>query len=506
MSSSNAPSGLSQEDLLIFDDLLSRPSNAPSRSGSAAQHTVPGADWFSILSNGNSGSSTAQSPLNRTDTYGFGILPNLISSPPATTARSNNYDIPRNLFTVASPEPIQTTQLSASVTPATNSEILDDDDFGEFTGTEPDIAMKLVEETPAEPRQPVSISPVPILSQHVVNTSVTSKPPSRLSNSTTSAIVSSSVSSRQLARSPPERGIPVRSPPRGSSPQHRQQISPRAAGYGGVYAPPLRFGQHLTQGPNGVTHLSPSIFDGQPSNGGQPNQQRRHIPPTSHSHPPQLSPQKLPTQKLSPQKPSPQKPTTTIAKDLLDTSDDVKPWQDVEGTQHQATRPPPTTAILPKPEFLLSLFESNLFPLPLPLFHELAPLPFPLKRRVLSHPKTKKFFASLLSGAQVAVRICAGRKRRGGRFEADREAREIARLWKVLRERIAGVGMRDLPYIDASFVFREYTGDKSDLCLVCGVARHENVRGCTESLWDHENGGHMACIKWWAHEKALLDS
>ncbi|KAK9387693.1 hypothetical protein V1515DRAFT_615257 [Lipomyces mesembrius] len=443
MSSSNAHTGLSQEDLLIFDDLLSRPSNAPSRSGRAAQHTAPGADWFSILANGNSLSSTAQSPLNRTGINGFGISPNPISSSTATTARSSNYDIPRNLFTVASPEPIQPTQLSASVTPATNSEILDDDDFGEFTGTEPDTAMKLVEETPAEPRQPVSISPVPVLSQHVVNTSVASKPPSRLSNSTSSGILPSGFSSRQPARSRRERGVPVLSQPRGSPPQHRQQaISPRAAGYGGVYAPPLRFGQHLTQGPNGVAHLSPSIFDGQPSIGGQPHQQRRHIPPTSNSHPPQ-------------------KPFTTIAEDLLDTSDDFEPWQDVEDTQHQATRPPPpTTAVSPKPEFLLSLFESNLFPLPLPLFHELAPLPFPLKRRVLSHPKTKKFFASLLSGAQVAVRICAGRKRRGGRFEADREA----------------------------------------------LAKHENVRGCTESLWDHENGGHMACIKWWAHEKALLDS
>ncbi|KAK9318169.1 hypothetical protein V1522DRAFT_397376 [Lipomyces starkeyi] len=490
MSSSNAPTGLSQEDLLIFDDLLSRPSNAPSRSGHAAQH---GADWFSILANGNSLSSTTQSSVNRTDTNGFGISPNPISSPPATAARSSNYDIPRNLFTVASPEPIQPTQLSTSVTAATNSEILDDDDFGEFTGTEPDTAMKLVEETPAEPRQPVSISPVPVLSQYVVNRSIPSKPPSRLSNSTTSPIPSSGFSSRQPARSPPERSVFVQSPPRGSPPQHRQQaFSPRAAGYGGVYAPPLRFGQHLTQGLNGEAHLSPSIFDRQPSITGQPQQQRRH-PPTGHSHPPPP--------------PSPQKPTTTIAKDLLDTSGDFEPWQDVEDTQHQATRPPrPTTAVLPKPEFLLSLFESNLFPLPLPLFQELAPLPFPLKRRVLTHPKTKKFFASLLAGAQVAVRICAGRKRRGGRFEADREAREVARLWKILRERIAGVGMRELPYIDASFVFREYTGDKSDLCLVCGVARHENVRGCSMDLWDHENRGHMACIKWWAHEKALLDS
>ncbi|KAK9374384.1 uncharacterized protein V1513DRAFT_446226 [Lipomyces chichibuensis] len=494
MSSSNAPTGLSQADLLIFDDLLSQPSNAASGSGGAAKHTAPGTDWFSILANGNSLSSTAQPSLNHTDTNGFGILPNPISSPPAATARSSNYDIPRNLFTVPSPEPIQTAQLSASITPAMNSEILDDDDFGEFTGTEPDTVMKLVDETPAGQRQPVSISPVPVLSQYVVNTSVPSEPPSRLSNFTTSPISPSGLSSMRPARSSPERSIRVQSPPRGSPSQHQQQaISPHAAGYGGVYAQPLRFGQHLTQGPNGVAHLSSSIFDGQPSIGGHPHQQRRH-PPTGHSHP------RPP--------PSPQKPTTMIAKDLLDTSDDFESWQDVEDTQHQATRPPqPTTVVLPKPEFLLSLFESNLFPLPLPLFQELAPLPFPLKRRVLSHPKTKKFFASLLSGAQVAVRICAGRKRRGGRFEADREAREVARLWKVLRERIAGVGMRELPYIDASFVFREYTGDKSDLCLVCGVARHENVRGCTSmDPWDLENGGHRACIKWWAHEKARLDS
>ncbi|KAK9322752.1 hypothetical protein V1517DRAFT_322341 [Lipomyces orientalis] len=487
MSSSNDAKGLSYADLLVFDDLLSRPSTAPNNSSSrAGQQTVvgstpatSGADWFSLLANGNSSSLTAQSP-DQKPANGFGTS--------TMTVRPSNYDILRSSFTLASPQSIQPTHVSVPIPSATNNEILDDDDFGEFTGTEPNTAPKVIAAT-----APVSAPPVSVVSQPPGNTSVHSKPLSKVSNTTTSPVRLSSPSSRQ----------PVRSPPRESPPQQqRPPISPRAAGYGGIHAPPLRFGQHITHGANGAAQLSPSIFNGQPGpTGRQPQSQDRHSSSANHSQRPRVT-----------MSASPQKQTTTLAKDLLDTSDDFEPWPDTEDPQTQkqfARTPPPqpATVAVPKPEFLLSLFESNLFPLPLPLFQELAPLPFPLKRRVLSHPKTKKFFASLLCGAQVAVRICAGRKRRGGKFEADREAREIARVWKSLRERIAGVGMRELPSIDASFVLREYEGDKSDLCLVCGVARHENVRGCTmASGWDFENGGHMACIKWWVREKALLDS
>ncbi|KAJ8098758.1 hypothetical protein POJ06DRAFT_239629 [Lipomyces tetrasporus] len=488
MSSSNDAKGLSQADLLVFDDLLSRPPSASNSSSRAGQQAVvastsaaSGADWFSLLTNGDSSSLTAQSS-DQKPANGLGIGT-------STTVRPSNYDILRSSFTVASP------QSSESITTATNNEILDDDEFGEFTGTEPDAAPKVIAAT-----TPFSAPPASVASQPAGNSSVHSKPLSKVSNTTTSPIRLSSPSSRQPVRSPPRQTIPRRSPYRELPPQQRQPpSSPRAAGYGAIHAPPLRFGQHLTHGANGAAQLSPSIFNGQAIPAGrQPKSQDRHSSSANSQRPHEEA------------SASPQEQTSIKAKDLLDTSDDFEPWPDAEDPQKQVVRTPrpqPATVAVPKPEFLLPLFESNLFPLPLPLFQELAPLPFPLKRRVLSHPKTKKFFASLLCGAQVAVRICAGRKRRGGRFEADREAREIARVWKSLRERIAGVGMRELPSIDASFVLREYEGDKSDLCLVCGVARHEDVRGCTmASGWDFENRGHMACIKWWVREKALLDS
>ncbi|KAK9366631.1 hypothetical protein V1509DRAFT_629115 [Lipomyces kononenkoae] len=491
MSSNNRPTGLSQADLLIFDDLLSRSSGAPNKSAPSAQQPAPGPDWFSLLTNANQLNPPPQSSLDhKAAINSISISPNPVNPAPATTVTSSNYDLPKNLFAVAVPDSIQPTQLPAPATSSTNGDSLDDDDddFGEFTGTEPNTAMKLVEDSSVKAIKPVLSSSVPITPRQVVNTSVTPKSPSAVLHISASPVRPRDSSSRQPVRRPQDRGVPIPSPPRGPLPQRHQQED-----NGGAYAQQLRFGQHLTPGPNGVANLSPSILDGHPVVGGQPQSHNRQIPPNSNSHPP-----------------SPHKSTTTISKNLLDTSGDFVSWQDPEdrtmSRQATASSSPPTSAI-PKPEFILPLFESNLFPLPLPLFQELAPLPFPLKRRVLSHPKTKKFFTGLLTGVQVAVRICAGRKRRGGKFDADREARQIAREWKILRERIAGVGMRELPFIDASFVFREYTGDKSDLCLVCGVARHEKVKGCTtESLWDLENGGHAACIKWWAHEKALLDS
>ncbi|KAK9476457.1 hypothetical protein V1514DRAFT_369633 [Lipomyces japonicus] len=191
--------------------------------------------------------------------------------------------------------------------------------------------------------------------------------------------------------------------------------------------------------------------------------------------------------------------------DLLDDEEDFEPWPDFPDETNKNQKI--IKEVVPPPEYLLPLFETNLFPLPLPLFQELAPLAYPLKRRVLSNGQIKRFFAALISGAQVSARICAGRKRRGGKFEADREAREVARVWKSLCGRLSGVGLHDLPTIDWSFTLPPYSGDKSDLCLVCGAARHETVKGIHNNVqWDLENGGHASCIKWWAREKALLDS
>ncbi|KAK7206549.1 hypothetical protein BZA70DRAFT_235941 [Myxozyma melibiosi] len=212
-------------------------------------------------------------------------------------------------------------------------------------------------------------------------------------------------------------------------------------------------------------------------------------------------------------------PAAASGPKLVDASDEFEPWPEFASNSAPAASstaspsrgshhpPQPQRARLPPPEILLSLFQSNLFPLPMPLFQSLVPLAFPLKRRVISDPKVKSFFEAFILAIEVAIRICAGRKRRDGRFEADKEARETARQWRALRERVAGVGLRDLPNLDASFTLRAYAGEPAELCIVCGVARHEQVRGCTkEVVWDFENGGHSTCIRWWAHEKALMES
>ncbi|KAK9453567.1 hypothetical protein V1511DRAFT_505094 [Dipodascopsis uninucleata] len=198
--------------------------------------------------------------------------------------------------------------------------------------------------------------------------------------------------------------------------------------------------------------------------------------------------------------------------DLLDDSnqEDFEPWPEFDnGPSNNGTSQivPLALESIPEPQNLLPLFETNLFSLPAPLFQEITPLPYPLKRRVLSNPRTKQFFEGIISGVNIAIRICAGRRRRSKSADADFEAREIARLWKSLRHRLVGVGITELPTLDPDYVLKKYVGNPKDLCIVCAVSRNEMPRGTTrQASWDSANSGHVTCIKWWIHEKALLES
>ncbi|KAK9464765.1 hypothetical protein V1512DRAFT_230130 [Lipomyces arxii] len=499
MSQHNVHRNMSNADLLLFDDLIAKPSQstrpaAPVPTGAYANASQPQAtaDWFSLLSN------------NSTTTYDnvpavvspIAASPVKTSSPPGL--QPGNYSLARNLFqtssltatplpasTIPVPDLIQPSKLTTSG----SDPVINSNDFGNFVEIKANQPSGNVRSSHAT-SSPMPFQKVTAPTQHsadaqgrtqqgsVLNSFLTiAKPPVNLAKST----FTSHSPAKPISPIKPVGSVhaPI-SPPLLPPPQ--QHINPRAAGYGGVNAPPLRFGQHLEAGTNGRQYLNPQVQDSFQNNG--------------HSHARTTSAHEV--QRINPLAPE------TVKKD-----EEFEPWPDFETSPASTPVPiatPPRPAV-PNSEVLLSLFQSNLFPLPLPLFQELGPLPFPLKRRVLSQQKTKRFFAALLAGAEVAIRICAGRKRRGGRFEADREARECARVWKSLRERIAGVGMRDLPNLDASFTFRDYPGEPSDLCIVCGVARHEKVRGCVgQTGWDFENGGHTTCIRWWVREKALLES
>ncbi|KAK9470193.1 uncharacterized protein V1510DRAFT_432315 [Dipodascopsis tothii] len=166
--------------------------------------------------------------------------------------------------------------------------------------------------------------------------------------------------------------------------------------------------------------------------------------------------------------------------------------------------PPPGAPAVPPPDVVLARFIANYFPLPQPLFADLAPLAYPLKRRVLSNARTKHFLKGLLSGIHIGQRLCAGRARRGGRYDADREARELARLWQDLSHRLKGVGMLQLPAIDPSHVLPRFRGDPGELCPVCGVGAFETVRGATiDARWNDDKRGHANCMNWWDHQRAL---
>ncbi|KAK9379456.1 uncharacterized protein V2V93DRAFT_64642 [Kockiozyma suomiensis] len=534
---------LSQADLLMFDGLLApATSNVASTAKLAASlpsstAASAGTDWFSLLATSSQQSKSSSSHSNAA-THVLQPVPHSAPAP--------NYNLARNLFQtslasspspVTSPSPSLVSTSSPALLPIPLSTAAHavaqkppkpplprsttDDDFGDFI-SEPlpisqasasPISKSSLTSTAIPPQSPA----LPLSRTSPLKLQIplpTSSPVSSHARTSSNASNFSSSPNRRaphptVPRPPPEyKSLESRTSTYGQKQQrhvtplsqngaisaHSIPASPRARPPNGsgssarstaVPIQPLRFGQHLS-GPDGHV-VSASV------------------PALTQLSPVQKSQARSPILKAPPPKPP----------KFVDASDDFEPWS--ESASSSSTPEPalstaqqprtPLVATLPAPEFLLSLFQSNLFPLPMPLFQSLVPLSFPLKRRVISAPRVKDFFEAFILAIEVAIRISAGRKRRGARFEADKEARETARLWRSLRERIAGVGLRDLPNLDASFTLRSYAGDPRELCIVCGVARHEKVRGCTkEVVWDFENGGHSTCIRWWAHEKALMES
>ncbi|KAK9448914.1 uncharacterized protein V1518DRAFT_416676 [Limtongia smithiae] len=462
------------------------PTSTPITTAPATTAPPAQPDWMTLLQ--------PLQPPKRPDT----APPNAqqLPKPTPVQVRAANYDVPRNLFAtttppvpasspapprtpISEPHPINTTAiLTPAATPAAKSTAsLLDDDFGDFVSSSTVPTVAAVASAPALPKPAPVRELVAVRQQAPV---ALAKSLASISKSPPSGILPKTVSPKQFA--------PVLHTTASAAhpPAQRPQLGPQPTA-----TSPLKFGQYLTTGTNGMQQVvSATPF------------QNSSI---------KTAPTPMKTAMAMPL------PSTISASTVDNNADsDFEAWPDFASstttsrsqTPAQATRlatSSPQPAV-PPPDFLLTLFEADLFPLPLPLFNDLAPLPFPLKRRILSHPKTRQFFEGIIIGVQVAIRICAGRKRRGGKFDADREAREVARQWRSLRERIAGAGVRDLPNVDASFTLRPYAGDPVELCLVCGTGRFEQIRGCTgDAAWDPDNGGHVPCIRWWVHEKAIIE-
>ncbi|KAI5814742.1 hypothetical protein BZA77DRAFT_317966 [Pyronema omphalodes] len=171
------------------------------------------------------------------------------------------------------------------------------------------------------------------------------------------------------------------------------------------------------------------------------------------------------------------------------------------------------------PVFQLLQTLTPLFLLPqVHLLEQLKGLPFPVRQRVLSHPKTKSFLESVCEIGRVAGRIIAGRKRRsgtavnggskgmgglklkGGAEDAQREEREVReciRIWKEGLGRLKAAMGEQVPELED----QQLHGNTQNRCGLCGLGQGESLPGLKERLgtgwWDMAWGGHRGCKAFW---------
>ncbi|KAK4242600.1 hypothetical protein C8A03DRAFT_40098 [Achaetomium macrosporum] len=219
--------------------------------------------------------------------------------------------------------------------------------------------------------------------------------------------------------------------------------------------------------------------------------------------------------------------------------------------------PPPTN--IPPPAILLSLFPQLLDLASASLLKPLLTLPpsFPSYQRVLASEATLTFLRGYLALATVAARLIAGRKQRwhrdkflaqgmsisaapaGGKGQRgmklasldkshaardDREAAEVAGVWKAqvgrLRGVVAGVNAAHakeglnlrVPDIKEGMVVSTAKGvpTASKACVVCGLKRDERVAKVDFEVedsfgeWWVDFWGHRDCRNFWVrHEREL---
>jgi hypothetical protein len=169
--------------------------------------------------------------------------------------------------------------------------------------------------------------------------------------------------------------------------------------------------------------------------------------------------------------------------------------------------PAPTPPPFPPVSLLLQTL-TPLFLLPSThLLDNLKGLPFPLRQRVLSHPRTKSFLEAICELGRVAGRIIAGRKRRARRAtmvvgrsnleqqKEEREVKEAVRIWKEGMGRLKAAMGQEVPEIIEDFrgVYRG-----SEVCRLCKLGRGEVVPGLKETVqrWS-EGWGHRGCKAFW---------
>jgi hypothetical protein len=188
-------------------------------------------------------------------------------------------------------------------------------------------------------------------------------------------------------------------------------------------------------------------------------------------------------------------------------------------------QPPPPEQFPPVAVLLQTIIP--LFSLPQNhLLDQLKGLPFPLRQRVLAHPKTKEFLEGVCEVGRVAGRIIAGRRRQtwssanlppagkaGGRGgmklgagtnlqvqREDREVKEAMRIWKEGIGRLKAAMGEVVPDLEEWKVGQGRGSGK--VCKLCKLGMGELVPGLREKTerpnwWNHGWGGHGSCRSFW---------
>lgn len=202
-------------------------------------------------------------------------------------------------------------------------------------------------------------------------------------------------------------------------------------------------------------------------------------------------------------------------------------WDDFEAAPKTTARSAPaapTSDITPfraisTPHQLLTYLHAHCLPVMVKLVQQLQPLTFPLRKRVLAHPTTKKFVERYIDLVYLAARVMAGRMRKlkimcengiegmskSGFAEmmkkSDRDAREIIRVWKPLSAAIGPItNHRQLPVLQPEFLIANEDGAPKQLdsvCCICGLKNTEFIRGHPKPKYNPQQNAHFSCISWY---------
>ncbi|CAN6663631.1 hypothetical protein TRVA0_035S00672 [Trichomonascus vanleenenianus] len=271
----------------------------------------------------------------------------------------------------------------------------------------------------------------------------------------------------------------------------------------------IRFGQHLAEfkdpDSNAVRRLQTSV------NNRQWNDLLSSKPGPSSSSSSSPSPSVSGHSKVSPFVPSSSKgsdSSSLVGGDqsgvLIDEWDfgEEESSTSPKGTNSTGDSLGPTNEVIDSVQLIIVMHEKWLPMLEL-LISAVSELDYSLRKRILVHEKTKQFLAGYREIVEVSERIMAGRYRRTrpeNRQKADREARQLERVWQDLRpkyRRVVG-GVDDLPLLNSKVTFSSKLGSGNH-CRVCGLLKTELINsGVTAKrpAWINSMG-HKTCNNWY---------